>query len=152
MLKAITREIKKAEDAIAAIIEADQRLQEMEAVLRSVKGIGPAVAATLLACMPELGTLSRRQAASLAGLAHHPRQSGKMQGHRRTSGGRREVKRALFMAALAASRHDAKMNDFYRRLLENGKKPIVALTALMRKIVTILNAKIRDYRENIQMS
>ena len=152
MLKAITREIKKAEDAIAAIIEADERLQEMEVVLRSVKGIGPAIASTLLACMPELGTLSRRQAASLAGLAPHPRQSGKIQGYRRISGGRREVKRALFMAALVASRHNTKMKIFYKRLIENGKKPIVALTALMRKIITILNAKIRDYRENIQMS
>ena len=152
VLKAVAREIEKVEDAIAAIMEADERLRAMEKILQSVKGIGPAIASTLIACMPELGMLSRRQVASLAGLAPHPRQSGKMNGYRRISGGRKEVKRALFMAALVASRHNPDMKAFYQRLLENGKKPIVALTALMRKILTILNAKIRDYWENAQMS
>ena len=152
VLKAVAKEIEKVEEAIAAIMEADERLRTMEKILQSVKGVGPAIASTLIACMPELGKLSRRQVASLAGLAPHPRQSGKMNGYRRVSGGRKEVKRALFMAALVASRHNPDMKAFYQRLLENGKKPIVALTALMRKMLTILNAKIRDYWENAQMS
>lgn len=152
MLKLIAEEIRKAQEAITVIINADDRLQEIETVLRSVKGIGPVVASTLIASLPELGTLSRRQIASLAGLAPHPRQSGKMQSYRRVSGGRRDVKRALFMAALVASRRNPDMIVFYQRLIENGKKPIVALTDLMRKIITILNAKVRDYLKNIQMS
>jgi len=152
VLKAVAREIEKVEEAIATIMEADERLRAMEKILQSVKGIGPAIASTLIACMPELGMLSRRQVASLAGLAPYPRQSGKMNGYRRVSGGRKEVKRALFMAALVASRHNPDMKAFYQRLVDNGKKPMVALTALMRKILTILNAKIRDYQENNQMS
>lgn len=152
MIKIIAQEIKKAQEAIEAIIEADERLQEMEVVLRSVKGVGPAVASTLIAHMPELGTLSRRQVASLAGLAPHPRQSGKYQGYRRVSGGRKDVKRALFMAAMVASRRNPEMVIVYKRLKENGKKPIVALTAIMRKIIVILNAKVRDYLAEKQMS
>jgi transposase len=152
MIKVIAEEIKKAQIAIEAIINNDKRLQDIEMVLRSVKGVGPAVASTLIACMPELGTLSRRQVASLAGLAPHPRQSGKYQGYRRVSGGRSDVKRCLFMAAMVASRRNPEMKVVYDRLRENGKKPIVALTAIMRKLIVILNARVRDYLMQNQMS
>ena len=98
----------------------------------------------LAATMPELGTMTRRQAASLAGLAPHPNDSGTIRGYRRMRGGRGNVRAALFMAALAASRANGPLRLTYQRLVENGKKPIVAIAALMRKIIVILNARIRD--------
>ena len=152
LLALVSREISHVEKAIDTLINAHRPLRERQAVLTSMSGIGPAIAATLIAAMPELGSLSRRQAASLAGVAPHPRQSGNRQGRRRVHGGRQEVKRALFMAALVAARHNPDLKAFYNRLINNGKKPIVALTALMRKIITILNAKIRDHKLNNQVS
>lgn len=94
--------------------------------------------------MPEIGAMTGRQAASLAGLAPHPHQSGQRDGYRRTRGGRPEVKRALFMAAMAARNHNPILKTVYDRLVQNGKKPLVAITALMRKLITIINARIRD--------
>ncbi|WP_244953877.1 transposase [Stappia indica] len=92
----------------------------------------------------ELGSLTRRQAASLAGVAPHPRDSGTLKGYRRMRGGRATIRPVLFMAALAASRAKGDLRLFYQRLVQNGKKPIVAIAALMRKIVVILNARLRD--------
>lgn len=112
-------------------------------VLRAIKGVGPTTAAALLALMPELGALRRKQAAALAGLAPHPRQSGGVDAYRRTKGGRPEIKRVLFMAALAARKHNPEMRDFYDRLRAAGKKPLVAITAIMRKLVVIANAKLK---------
>lgn len=94
--------------------------------------------------MPELGTLGRRQAAALAGLAPHPRQSGASDAYRATRGGRPGVKHTMFMAALTAARRHPELNAFYRRLLANGKKPIVATVAVMRKLIVIANARLRD--------
>ena len=94
--------------------------------------------------MPELGTLTRKQAAALAGLAPHPKQSGAHDGYRRTTGGRQSLKPTLFMAALTACRYNPGLAAFNQRLRDNGKKPLVALTAVMRKIIIIANAKVRD--------
>ncbi len=94
--------------------------------------------------MPELGHLNRRQIAALAGLAPHPRQSGAVDTYRRTKGGRPEIKRLLFMAALSGDRYHETLRRTYRRLLANGKSKLVALTAIMRKLVVIANAKVRD--------
>ena len=94
--------------------------------------------------MPELGTLDRKQAASLAGLAPHPRHSGQSNAYRCVKGGRPILRQALFMAAMCATKHNPTLKSFYQRLIANGKKPIVALTATMRKLITIANAKIRD--------
>ena len=107
-------------------------------------GVGAATAAALLALMPELGQLDRRQVAALAGLAPHPRQSGATEAYRRTRGGRPEVKRVLFMAALSAARYNETLRIVYQRLLANGKCKLVALTAIMRKLIVIANAKLRD--------
>ena len=137
-------QIRALDGAIAQTLRTTPRLARAEKVLRSIGGLGPATAAALLALMPELGQLGRRQAAALAGLAPHPRQSGSAQAYQRTRGGRPEVKRALFMAALAASRHDPKLRATYQRLIAAGKKPLVALTAVMRKIIVIANARMRD--------
>ena len=112
--------------------------------LRSVPGIGPVLAPLLIATMPELGSINRRQAASLAGCAPHPKDSGKLNAHRHTSGGRHQIKPALFIAALAAARGSNPLADFYKTLLHAGKPKRLALAAVMRKIITIANARIRD--------
>jgi transposase len=143
LLCAIETEIAAVEAAITALIRDCQPLAAAVETLRTIGGIGPVVAPTFLALMPELGTLHRKQAASLAGLAPHPRQSGSADTYRRTKGGRPMIKRILFMAALAAARHDPALAAFYNRLRSNGKKPLVALTAVMRKIVVIANAKLK---------
>src|SRR5690606_6046914 len=112
----------------------------------SVPGVGPTVARTLLAEMPELGSLDRRQIASLAGLAPWTRQSGTWKGKSFIGGGRSRVRPALFMAALVASRHNPALKQFRDRLVAAGKPKIVAIVATMRKLLTILNAMIRDQR------
>jgi transposase len=144
ILAALDAEIAGLDTDIDTLINACEPLRQTISVLRSIAGIGPATAAQLTALMPELGTLGRRQAAALAGLAPHPRQSGSKDAYRRTRGGRPEIKHALFMAALAAARHNPTLRDFYQRLKNNGKKPIVAIIAVMRKIIVIANARIRD--------
>jgi transposase len=144
LLAALDAEITGLDADIAALIESAQPLARTVKTLRSIAGIGPATAAQLLALMPELGAIGRRQAAALAGLAPHPRQSGSNDAYRRTRGGRPDVKQTLFMAALAAARHNPTLRAFYMRLRNNGKKPIVAITAVMRKLIVIANAKVRD--------
>ena len=119
-------------------------MAEVVAIIKAIPGCGYLTAVTVAALMPELGAMSGRQAASLAGLAPHPYQSGQRNGYRRTRGGRPEVKRALFMAAMAARNHNPTLKAVYERLLQNGKKPLLALTALMRKLITIINARVRD--------
>ena len=144
LLACIDRQIKAIELRIAAILKASQPLKRDADILTSIPGIGFKTAADLLALMPELGFLDRRQAAALASLAPHPRQSGNVNAYRRTKGGRPEIKRALFMAAMAASNHHPTLRPFFLKLLANGKKKLVALTALMRKLVIIANAKLRQ--------
>lgn len=143
LAEAHERAIAGLDARIAALLDAATPLARAAATLRRIPGIGTTTAAALLALLPELGTLDRRRIASLAGLAPHPRQSGDTDAYRRTRGGRPEVKRALFMAALSATRFDPTLKAFYKRLRDNGKKPIVALTAAMRKLLTIANAKLR---------
>ncbi|WP_445193022.1 IS110 family transposase [Sphingomonas sp. Tas61C01] len=144
ILATLDAEIAGIDADIATLIDACEPLNRAATTLRAIPGIGPATAAQLVALMPELGTLGRRQAAALAGLAPHPRQSGSHDAYRRTRGGRPEVKQALFMAGLAAARHNPTLKSFYKRLIANGKKPIVALVAVMRKLLVIANARIRD--------
>ena len=110
----------------------------------AIPGVGDKTAAALIALMPELGSLDRRKAAALAGLAPHPKQSGDAEGYRRTRGGRPEVKRVLFMAALSARKHNPNLKAFYERLVQAGKKPLVAITAIMRKLVVIANATLKS--------
>jgi transposase len=144
MLDFLNEQIKCLNRQIAQLIEMSPPLAQAQLCLRSVIGIGPVVAASLLGLMPELGSLDRRRAAALAGLAPHPRQSGKTDAYRSTRGGRPDVKRTLFMAALAASTTKSALGNFYNRLIDSGKKPLVAITALMRKIIVIANARLRD--------
>jgi transposase len=144
MLEMLDKEIAKIQEQMSAIIEESHRLRQKHQILTSFGGVGETTAMALLACMPELGTLSRKQAASLAGLAPHPNDSGRTSGYRATRGGRKDVRNALYMAALSAKAYNPQLKEFYDRLILKGKKPIVAMTAVMRKMIVILNAKIRD--------
>ena len=112
-------------------------------LLRSVEGIGPVVSFTLMAELPELGVLDRRHIASLVGLAPFNRDSGLMRGKRKIWGGRARVRAVLYMAALTATRYNPVIKAFYQRLLAVGKAKKVALTACMRKLLTILNAMVK---------
>jgi transposase len=113
-------------------------------LLREVPGIGPVVSRSLLAELPELGTLTRQQVAALAGLAPRNRDSGTLRGRRMIGGGRAGVRSALYMAALSAVRYNPAIQPFYRRLRTAGKAAKVALVACARKLLTILNAMVRD--------
>ncbi|QUS56220.1 IS110 family transposase [Pseudovibrio brasiliensis] len=144
VLACIRRQLERLDQQIESLIQVSAGLSERMATYQSLPGVGPRTAIALMATMPELGTLTRRQAASLAGLAPHPNDSGTLRGYRKMRGGRPEVRKNLFMAALCASRLKGPLRDFYQRLIANGKKPIVAISALMRKIIVILNARMRD--------
>jgi transposase len=117
--------------------------REKEDLLRGVPGVGPVLSLTLLAELPELGTLDRRQIAALVGVAPFNRDSGTLRGKRTIWGGRATVRATLYMAALVASRHNPCIRAFYQRLLAKGKAKKVALTACMRKLLTILNAMMK---------
>ena len=144
VLVTLAREICRLDVEIAATVNASATMRLAADTLVAIPGIGAVTAHALLGLMPELGRLDRRQAAALAGLAAHPNQSGAADGYRRTRGGRPEVKRAIFMAAMSAAKHHPTLKPFYDRLIENGKKKLVALTAVMRKLIVIANAKLRD--------
>jgi transposase len=145
LLTCLEAQIASVTRDINALIRAHAALDRDAKAIRGIIGIGEITAAALLALMPELGTLDRRKAAALSGLAPHPQQSGGTDAYRRTRGGRPEVKRVLFMAAMVAAKHDPKLRAFYERLVANGKKKLVALTAVMRKLVVICNAVLRPY-------
>lgn len=146
LLAALRRELESLDADLDAHIRKSPAWRVREQLLVSVPGVGPTTARTLLAELPELGTLDRRQIASLAGLAPWTRQSGKWKGKRFIGGGRGKVRAALFMAALVASRHNPVLKAFRDRLVAAGKPKIVAVVATMRKLLTILNAIIRDQK------
>lgn len=148
ILRAIQSEIAAIDAAIDALVSACPKLARRIEVCCTLPGVGKRTAITLAALMPELGTLQRKQAASLAGVAPHPKDTGTIRGYRRMRGGRSSVKPALFMAALAASRANGPLREVYQRLIANAKKPKIAIAALMRRIIVILNAKIRDDMKN----
>lgn len=118
--------------------------REKDDLLQSVPGIGPVNSATLLACLPELGQLDRKKIAALVGVAPMNRDSGKMRGKRTIWGGRADVRKALYMAAMVAVRFNPTLKAFYERLLAAGKLKKVALIAAARKLLTMLNAMVRD--------
>jgi len=144
VLACLDRQIAAIEAEIKSRLKSCNELDRTKRVLTRIPGIGATTAAELIALMPELGSLTRREAASLAGLAPHPKDSGAAQGHRYTKGGRRNLKRSLFMAALSAGRHNPTLRAVKQRLKAQGKKSIVAQTAIMRRLIVIANAKIRD--------
>lgn len=141
MIKAIERQIADIDNDMGTHVR--EHFAELDRVLQSTKGIGGVASATLIADLPELGKLTRRQIASLVGVAPHPYDSGVMRGRRRVHGGRFEVRRTLYMATLAAARHNPVIRTHYQRLVAAGKFKKVALVACMRKLLTILNAMAR---------
>jgi len=122
----------------------DRHFKDQRKLLNSVKGVGPVTILTLTSALPELGRLQRRQIAKLVGVAPLADDSGQRKGARRIGGGRSEVRSVLYMAALAAIRHNPVIRLFHSRLIDAGKAPKVAITACMRKLLTILNAMLRD--------
>ena len=144
LLKALQRELSDLEEDLDETIRGTPAWQETEDLLKSVPGIGDVTARTLIADLPELGTLDRRKIAALVGVAPFNRDSGTFRGRRTIWGGRASVRATLYMAALVASRHNPVLRRFYRRLIDAGKPKKVALTAVMRKLLTILNAIVRD--------
>jgi transposase len=144
VLTTLERQIKALDAAIAALVARSRSIRRRVAVCTAMNGIGLISAATLIAQMPELGSLQRRQAAALAGTAPHPNESGTDKGRRRQHGGRPQVRTALFMPALRAAAGKGEFAAFYKRLVDNRKPPIVAIAATMRKIIITLNARLRD--------
>jgi len=144
MLRVLKRRLARIEAEIKAQIEAHETLARAAARLRSMPGIGPTLAASLVARLPELGRLDRRAIASLAGLAPHACDSGLFRGKRRVWGGRAEVRRSLYLAGFIASRYDPRLRAFRTRLEAAGKPAKVAIVAVARKLLTILNAMFRD--------
>ena len=144
VLAALQKELSEIEREIGDGIRGTPAWRERDELLRSVPGIGNVVARTLIADLPELGHLDRKQIAALVGVAPLNRDSGAMRGKRTTWGGRAKVRSALYMAALVASRHNSVLAAFYQRLVSAGKAKKLAITAVMRKLLTILNAIIRD--------
>ncbi len=144
LLVALQKELSEIDSAIGDTVRGSALWCEKEDLLCSVPGVGPVIARTLLAEMPELGTLDRRQIAALAGLAPYTRQSGQWKGKSFIGGGRATVRTALFIGALVAGRHNPVLKRFRETLIAAGKPKMVAAIAVARKLLTILNAVLRD--------
>jgi len=144
IIKALDRELKRLEQLVDHAVEQHAPSRHKRELLTSMPGIGNSVAATLIGDLPELGSLNRREIASLTGVAPFNRDSGKLRGKRRIRGGRAHSRTALYLSAMVASRFNPDIKRFYERLLTAGKHKKVALTACIRKIVTALNAMLRD--------
>ena len=147
LLEALRRELSEIDADIDETVRGSPVWCEKEELLASVKGVGSVTARTMLAELPELGSLNRRQIAALAGLAPFTRQSGKWRGKSFIGGGRASVRTALFMAAMTAMRHNPVLRAFHQRLRAAGKPKLVALIAVARKLLTILNAILRDNKK-----
>jgi transposase len=143
LVKQIKKQIERLDLLIKEHIEQSPRLSAKAEKLISIKGIGLRTAALLLAQMPELGQLNRREVAALVGVAPFNRDSGKMRGKRAIYGGRRFVRHGLYMAALVAARHNPILREFYLRLRAAGKPAKLALTATMRKLLIVLNSSLK---------
>jgi len=142
--KLLEKQIDECDQTILTLIAEDAGLAQKAKRLQAIPGVGPVVAATVLAEMPELGKLNPQTAAALAGVAPYDRDSGAHTGARHISGGRRPVRCALYMATLSAVRFDRVLKEFYTRLRAAGKKPLVALTACMRKLIVLMNHLLKN--------
>lgn len=140
----LNQQIRDIDDDIHRQLKVMPVWQEKAKLLEEVKGLGKVTISTLLAMLPELGKLTRREISALVGVCPYAHESGKMKGQRAIWGGRSAVRAALYMATLSATRSNKTIKEFYERLLARGKAKKVALTACMRKLITILNAMLRD--------
>src|ERR671911_1115162 len=139
----LEKELERTDHDLDGAIKSSPALRENEALLRSVPGVGPVLARTLLAEVPELGSLTHKRVAALVGVAPLNRDSGTLRGNRSVWGGRAEVRAALYMGALVAARRNPAVKEFYERLLAAGKPKKVALVACMRKLLAIVNAVLK---------
>lgn len=146
LIKALEKELASVDGEIDDGIRGSPAWRATEDLLASVPGVGPVTARTLLAELPELGRLDAKRIAALAGLAPFVRQSGQWKGRAMVAGGRKTVRTALFLAALTAARHNPVLKAFRDRLVALGKPKLVAVVAVARKLLTILNAMIRDQK------
>ena len=142
MIQAIRAQLDDLEAQMIAHVR--EHFADLDALLQSTRGIGPIASATLIAQLPELGRLNRREIAALVGVAPIANDSGTSRGRRRVQGGRFEIRRVLYMATLTAARRNPVIKAFYQRLIATGKLPKVALVACMRKLLTALNAMVRN--------
>lgn len=140
----LEKSIRQLEKDLDKQIRSSPAWREKDDLLRSCKGIGPVTTHTMLACLPELGTLTGRQISALVGVAPFNNDTGKHKGPRHIQGGRHDVRCVLYMATLAAIRHNQIIRQFHARLIAAGKAKKVTITACMRKLLTILNAIVRD--------
>ena len=146
LVAALQKELSEVETEIDDSIKGSPAWLEKEKLLTSVPGIGPVTARVLLAEMPELGSLNRRQVASLVGLAPFVQKSGRWVGEAKIEGGRPVPRAVLFTSALAATREGSPFNAYYEHLLAKGKKKMAAIIAVARKLITIVNAILRDQK------
>lgn len=146
VISVLEKELTALDADIDDAVRGSPAWREKEDLLVSVPGVGPVIARTMIAELPELGTLGRKQIAALAGLAPFTRQSGQWKGRSFIGGGRTKVRTALYMGALVAMRHNPVLRAFFQRLRTAGKPAKVALIAVARKLLTILNAILRDRR------
>ena len=144
MIAVLKEEKKRLDEEIRGLMKEQQAWQKQIEILDSAPGVGVVTTATLLAALPELGTMDRKKVAALVGVAPMNYDSGKKRGYRKTKGGRTEVRSVLYMATLVATRRNPVIRTQYQHLLKRGKLKKVALTACMRKFLTILNAMVRD--------
>jgi transposase len=144
ILRELDQEVARIEKRLEACIEKESAWSEKKALLKTAPGIGDTMVYTLLADLPELGSMTNKQAAALVGVAPLNRDSGKMRGKRRINGGRYGVRTTLYMATLSATLCNPVIKDFYHQLIAKGKHAKVALTACMRKFIIMLNAMMRD--------
>ena len=144
VLETIDKQLDETDRMIRQFVQSSPAWMEKAELLQSVPGLGPVTTHVLLAELPELGRLNRREIASLVGVAPINRDSGTLRGRRMIGGGRTTVRNALYMAALVATRHNPVIRAYYLRLVENGKRKIVALVAAMRKLLTILNTMLKN--------
>jgi len=147
LLKLLNKDIAWVNVQLEKEVSAISEWQRVYEIVSSAPGVGDGIAYTLLGELPELGQLSHRQIAALTGLAPFNRDSGYMKGRRRIKGGRAPIRTVLYMRMMSAIQHNPIMKEFYNRLVAQGKHKKVALTACMRKMITILNAMVRDDRE-----
>jgi transposase len=151
-IKYLEKQLKRADNDLSDLIKNSPMWRAKEDLLRSVPGVGPVVSRTLLAELPELGTLNRKEIAALVGVAPLNRDSGQHQGQRGVWGGRASVRAALYMGALVATRYNPNLRTFYERLRAKGKPKKVALTACMRKLLVILNTMCRTNRKWLELA
>jgi transposase len=144
LLKALKAELSEIDRDLDTTVRGSPAWREKEDLLASVPGVGPTTARTLIAELPELGSLGRRQIAALVGLAPFTRQSGRWRGKSFIGGGRATVRTTLFMAAIVAARWNPVLKPFHQRLIQAGKPKMVAIIAVARKLLTILNAILRN--------